>query len=515
MLRKINFKKITRIKLIFLILAVICIASYAITRINANRTFIFFDILVAVQNNLEDLTDQNDYFTPTTLSFLRGYHWLEKTKQIKIKLSNPKNGIFSIQSKNHFLNLINVDITSLLPRFYYTTANKIDSFDRFNLMMAEYSRNGLNMSYGEKGDKRSHFETSLDQLIPFRLGKSDYDFQPNEFFRPLRFSITNNCLASGLWEINATDRAGEIYHGWFNFPDNEYFNLVANANNINFEEAKSSLEWHENLVLAKLERLRHVKLIFKNENIKLVTGNIGYSTQNSRRKISNGFVRLITDTGLIIPEKREDIYNYLVIMPDFMPPGKYSKVKNKTFNFSFLGKPREAKISITVPKTDFRWNKKERVTEINNNEYIEIEIPFADGRCIVIGNLPLWLLVNREDFAINGFGVGILSATGVAERRQLLLNSELRPSFAYLTKEIDGEKYVINSHSIGLEQIFIRSHPFSDEPHWEIVISSFERIVDLAKYRVSIPKGLIDKQKIHSRRYTSPLYLSYKDDNLK
>ena len=114
---------------------------------------------------------------------------------------------------------------------------------------------------------------------------------------------------------------------------------------------------------------------------------------------------------------------------------------------------------------------------------------------------------------LHGFGVGILSASGFAERRRFLLDRGPQPSFAYLAARKDGQLVGLNSHGRGIEQIFVRSHP-DDDPHWTVTITSYERIVDLVKYRIDMPDEIVEMQRKASAGYIPPIYLSYRDDNV-
>ena len=46
-------------------------------------------------------------------------------------------------------------------------------------------------------------------------------------------------------------------------------------------------------------------------------------------------------------------------------------------------------------------------------------------------------------------------------------------------------------------------------------MTSYERIVDIVKYRVDIPDGLHEELTQRAMRYVSPLYRTYRDDNLR
>ena len=81
--------------------------------------------------------------------------------------------------------------------------------------------------------------------------------------------------------------------------------------------------------------------------------------------------------------------------------------------------------------------------------------------------------------------------------------------------EKGGELIALNSHDVGVEQIFIRAYPFAQRPHWEVTITSFERITDLVKYRIGIPNQLRQQLQENTLRYISPVYFTYRDDNLR
>ena len=163
--------------------------------------------MVQVVPNLEDLTENGYRYTPSTQSFLRGHHWLEGIDQAIFSID--QNKLAQIQfdvksSSDHYFKIKNVPLDQLVPRLHYKTKAQPDEFDYFNLMLAEYSRNGLSFPFGHEGDAITHFQTNLKADIPWKL-TGNYQFKPNPTFKPIRFSVVNNCLAPGLWEMNASD----------------------------------------------------------------------------------------------------------------------------------------------------------------------------------------------------------------------------------------------------------------------------------------------------------------------
>ena len=150
----------------------------------------------------------------------------------------------------------------------------------------------------------------------------------------------------------------------------------------------------------------------------------------------------------------------------------------------------------------------------SKSDYLELILQLSD-HALILGNLPMELMVPQEDFAIHGFGVGVLSSEGIAERRKYLVEEGPAPSFAYLCRQKAGELVGLNSHEFGIEQVFIRTHLHGATPRWEITITSYERMVDLVKYHVEIPESLREQVKTYALEYISPLYLTYRDDNLR
>lgn len=472
--------------------------------------------LVKVTPNLEDIAQNGYRYTPSTQSFLRGHHWLEEIDEAIFSVDN--NNLAHIQfdvksESDHYFNIKNVPLDQLVPRLHYSVGSSADEFDYFNLMLAEYSRNGLSFPFGHEGDAITHFQTNLKADIPWKL-TSDYDFKPNPTFKPIRFSVVNNCLNPGLWEMNATDKTGEVYHSWFSFPKEKYYNLVSKVNGLDQSKVEKALEWKDALVKIDLDRLRKNKKEIGTQSISVIDEPISYSSQGSRRKLSKGFVTCKSENDqYVAPMKLTDVLRSPVKMAKFEPPGKYSIESKMDFDFKDYERPINAIVREVEPLTQYDFNEKEFTRD--NFKYVEIEINLPENQKLIVGNLPLNLIVQQEDYSLHGFGVGILSASGFAERRKFLLDQGYHPSFAYLAKSTDNGLVALNSHNEGLEQIFIRSYPNAEQPHWDVTFTSYERITDIVKYRIPIPSQLVQEQIAQSDNYITPVYFSYRDDNIR
>jgi hypothetical protein len=465
---------------------------------------------VVLRPTLEHIDSEGDLYNPSTQSLLRTHSWLEEAKEAKIEVSRSHSGTISLASPlGEKLEVHNIPFDQLVPRLYYQPASPPDEFDAYNLMMAEFSRNGFSVPRGSEGDEISHYRSSATGKIPWKLA-GDFDFKPNREYAPQRFGIINNCLKAGLWELSASDKTGEIYHSWFDYPVDDYHLLVAEVNELPVEFVKNALIFKKGDARLDLGRLRDVTKEHGDVGISVENDNVSFSSQDSRRKLAKGYVWRENDGKRVRPAKLSDLYEEdEVFMSSFIEPGIYSTQKAEKFTFKPFSEPTKAVIREVRPKTSF-GGKQSPITE-----FIEIDIALRNGERLIVGNLPLELLVKQEDFVIHGLGVGVLGASDFAERRRLLFELGPSPSYAFLAGTRDGKLVGRNSHERGIEQLFIRSFPEGDNPHWEIYVTSYERIVDLFKYHVPMPKALVERQRQHTNKYIPPIYFSYQDDNVR
>ncbi len=473
---------------------------------------------IAIHPTQEHNSASGSLYTPFTQSLLRTHSWMDEVRQIHLNTDRSDNATILLKDKESdaYLKVTNLPLSYLVPRLHYQPANPPDDFDVLNLVLAEFSRNSISVPLGSPGDKMAHYQTNLQETVPWKL-KGDYDFVPNEYYRPLRVGVINNCLKAGLWEVNAMDRSGEVYHAWFTMPEDFYYDLVARVNGLKSEFIREALEWQENEVKIDLYRLREEITRLGLVGITLKDEEVGFSSQGSRRKIQRDYAMFENSGRLYPPRYLSDFHKYPVAMSSFIEPGIYSAKKEdrSKFDFSFLASPKSAEVKIVRPKTSYKkYDGTPSSKRTVDETYIEIIIDLGRDEKMIIGNLPLHLLVKQEDFVIHGFGVGILHAVGLAERRKYLIERGPHPSYAYLVEQKGSDLFGLNSHGRGIEQIFIRSHPDDATPHWEITITSYERIVDLIKYKVDMPKSLHNIQKKHSKKYIPPVYFSYRDDNI-
>ena len=488
---------------ILLVLVAIAGAFWFTNSLNIQR------VSVEVKPNLEEQRPEGGPYNPSTQSFLRGHHWLDSVTRCDISVDKDKKGtvrFISEKDPREFL-LRGMPMKQMVPVLYYDHGGKPDDFDALNLLLAEYSRNGMSVPIGEKGDEMAHFQTDFPEAMPWTL-KGNYDFDPNPYTRPLRVSLINNCLAPGLWELNAVDRGGEIYHSWFQMPDDLYYKLVAETNGLEEDFARDALKWRVEEVELQLDRLREEESESYACSAKLLDAPMGYSSQDSRRKLRMGFIKAGEEKKT--PERLADLYNQPVWLSSFVPPGKYTQKEPRRFDLSPFSKPEGAQVRWVKPLTRYRAD----APPNSDFSYLEMVISLGEFQ-LVVGNLPVELMTRQEDFVIPGFGVGVLQASAFAERRKLLLERGPSPSYAYLVRLSDGKRLAVNNHELGMEQVFVRTHAEDAEPYWELTVTSYERIADLFKYQISIPSQLQERVQAASNDYKSPIFLTYRDDNVR
>jgi hypothetical protein len=328
--------------------------------------------------------------------------------------------------------------------------------------------------------------------------------------------LTNNCLTPGLWEINAVDSVGEMYHAWFNLPEHPYLSLVRQLNRIELADADlaKSLAYAKELghVPLELDRLRTPGTSYGRFPLTLNADKpiASYSTQDSRRKVQRKFYRIERNGVEIQPTKLGelqpgDVFQFV----SFIAPGIYSKKTPHTVAFEPIWS--EVELREVTPKTRYAHAE----PHASALGALELTLRSGDGkRALVIGNVPIDLLVEQEDYDIPGFGVGVLRASEPIEKRYLFLKDGPAPVFAYSAFVRDGKLEMANNHEQGLEQIYLRPYRRGNDVILRITLVAYERIVDLLEVEVKLPEALAQKVLKASALYERPLWRSFSDSNL-
>ena len=410
----------------------------------------------------------------------------------------------------------NIDARFLIPLLPYAHRRQLSPFDRLNLMLAEYSRNGIELSLQ---DTNSEYGYAISKGL-FN-DEEEYRFEdgkviPNPGAKPKRMSIVNNCLFPGLWEVSAADSVGEMYHAWMTLPEHGYFELVRAVDGIDASdgELRDVLGYHKTIprVAIDFDRLRErVRTLgtfpLSSDGARPIAS---YSTQDSRRKVQRKFYK-VERAGNEIPAqtfsdlKAGDVFQFY----SFIPPGIYTKKNLHAVTYEPIWTT--ATLAEVKPRTRFGAP--------SPHPYrlgaLEVTLRSSDGkRAIVVGNLPIDLLVLQEDYDVPGFGVGVLRASEPIERRHLFLEQGPAPVYAY-SADIDGDTLnIANNHEQGLEQVYFRPYKRGSDVMLRITLVAYERIVDILEVEVKMPDELAKKIIDASANYRRPLWRSFSDTNL-
>ncbi|MCU1280252.1 MAG: hypothetical protein JWM53_3798 [bacterium] len=410
-----------------------------------------------------------------------------------------------------------IDARFVVPLLPYAHERALSPFDKLNLMLAEYSRNGVELSL-QDGNSEYGYATARalfndDEEYRFAAGK----VLPNPGARPKRMALVNNCLFPGLWELSASDSVGEMWHAWMTLPKHGYFELVRAVDGLDAgdDELADVLDYHKTIprVAVELPRLRSVVRELGTFPVAVDADKAlgSYSTQDSRRKVQRKFYRVERDGKEIAVSTFGDLragdrFQFF----SFVPPGIYTKKTLRAVPYEPIWTA--ATLREVTPRTRFGAAPSPHPYAAGA---LELVLKSGDGkRAIVVGNLPIDLLVFQEDYDVPGFGVGVLRASEPIEKRHLFLRDGPAPIYAYAA-DVDGDALVVaNNHELGLEQIYLRPYQRGGEVVLRVTLVAYERIVDILELDVKLPDELARKVVDASAHYQRPLWRSFSDSNL-
>lgn len=418
---------------------------------------------------------------------------------------------FVDQESGTSLDIKNIDIEFICPQLPYNDIQS-DKFDIANLILAEYSRNGIGIPIQKDNDMFAQVSYSSELFNDkgeyiFQDGK----YQPNPGVLPKRLSVINNCLRPGLWEFSASDAVGEMYHSWFEVDQDFYYDIVSNQTGISKDLIPG--DFNDPVLFDKVElqldRLRSIGAKVGEYPIQYNDEKVlgGYSSQDSRRKVQRKFFDIERDEAVIKVNSQADLQDGdKFSMFSFQEPGIYDP-KNK-MKLEFKKTWNRAEVFKTTPKTTY-----DPKQEFLPSDYLEIRIFGKNEKeAIVLGNIPSALLSFKNDFVIPAFGVGVFLASEPIERRLLRTTVGPHPSFAYLASIEDDKMYMVNNHLFGYEQIFLRPIQKGEDVYLRITLVSYERITDLIEFEIKV-NNLKEEIVRNDTNYSPPIYETYQDDN--
>jgi hypothetical protein len=375
------------------------------------------------------------------------------------------------------------------------TADKgvtLPSYDTLELVAVGGGRYDVRLSPGDNAPRLSRADLGL--LAPrvprlargnealTRLALIQREFNRNEVHNPLPdgkdFSIANNCLERGLWEVKlARPDAGKtvtLFHAWFTFPREEYAALFREANGGLDEEKFDALFAKYPGVggfVLPLEDLRSVK---SERELSSVEGHAADALD--RLTEQKGKTKLIRTASISTYGDVVRASSQPITLAKFNPPGLYDQTESMTFDLSWLGRP---------PKIVWRQVSSPRAP----GAFPEIELVFDNGLRILAADAKLADLPARKEppaveaevlKLVCGVGTPVIHAR--AEERAAEL-SEDRSRYLLI---LDAKGTHVDNHLTGVDGLYVWRE--AGEPgKLHLWLVSYERIALVAHYSAPWP----------------------------
>lgn len=317
-----------------------------------------------------------------------------------------------------------------------------------------------------------------------RLALIQREFNRNEVHNALAdgtdFSIANNCLQRGLWEVKLAKvdgpRTSTVFHAWFRFPKEEYARLFAAANP-GLEEPKwdSLFANYPGLggFVLPLAELRSVR----SERPPAALDAHGTDALD-RLPEQKGKLKWIRTAGL---ESYGDVAkpaNQPVTLAKFNVPGLYDPKESMTFDLAWLSHPK-----------GLVW--REVRSPRAPQAFPEMELTFENGTRILAADARLAGLSARTTVPsgegdvlklVCGIGTPVIHATAQERAAEM---ADDRPRYLML---LDAKNNHLDNHLTGVDGMYVwREAGAGKADTLHIWLVSYERIALVAHYSTSWP----------------------------
>ena len=262
----------------------------------------------------------------------------------------------------------------------------------------------------------------------------------------LDFSIANNCLRQGLWEVKlAAKRDGKtvpLYHGWFDFPAPEYARLFEEVNGVPYGPSQPLLAQYPQLagLPVPLEKLRKVE-----SETTLPALDLHPRDAVQRLPEQTGKMKLLLTPAIATYGDFAAAANQPVTTAKFSEPGYYNPADPMKFDLSWLAHPVSGMAR--------------RVSSLSGGDpFVEIEIAFANGNRILFADRRIASLPARNDppsaesdvlKIVSGIGTPAIHATASERAAELV---EDRPRYLFL---LDAKGALLDNHFGGMDGIYL------------------------------------------------------------
>ncbi len=306
-----------------------------------------------------------------------------------------------------------------------------------------------------------------------RLALIQREFNRNEVHNPLPdgtdFSIANNCLERGLWEVKLARSEGgktvTLFHAWLTFPKEEYARLFREANAgldyVPYDRLFANYPGVGRFVLP-LDALRKVKSEVELSGLDTHAAEAPERLTEQRNKVK---LLKTPDVGTYGDFARAE--KQPITLAKFNTPGIYDQNDAMRFDLTWLGRPEK-----------IFWREVESPRAAGT--FPEVEIRFANGYRILAADAELSRLpARREAPAVEadvlklvcGIGTPIIHATAAERSAEM---TEDRPRYLML---LDAKANHVDNHLTGVDGLYAWRDA---EGRLHLWLVSYERIALVA-----------------------------------
>ena len=371
------------------------------------------------------------------------------------------------------------------------TGESWPTFERLDLTPAGHGHYSLRLAPGENAPAVSDFDLAL--LVPrvpkLVRGNSDLtrialiqrEFNRNETHNDLKggldFSIANNCLKQGLWEVKlyrkADGKSTMIFHAWLTFPRDEYAKLFEELNGLKYADNEQLFANYPNIggLPVPLSELRKVEKEAASPAVELHSKDALARLTEQQSKVKLLLTPGVASFGDFASNEKQPITT-----ARFSEPGFYNPSEPVKFNLGWLASPN---------KLVWRNVKSPRAAE----DFAEVEILFENGYRIILADsllpkLPAQAEAPAKEAEVLKFicGIGTPNIQADAKERAAEL-SEDRPRYLLL---LDESGRLVDNHLAGMDGMYVWRDAGSPSAYHFWVVG-YERIALVAHFSAPGP----------------------------
>jgi hypothetical protein len=290
----------------------------------------------------------------------------------------------------------------------------------------------------------------------------------------LDFSIANNCLRQGLWEVKlAETRAGKtvtLYHGWFDFPKTPYGTLFQEVNRIPYAEWDPLFSNYPKLsgMPVPLTALRRVSAETPIARVDLHAGDPLQRLPEQTGKVKFLLTPVAAYGEFAAPGKQP------IVTAKFSEPGFYNPDDPMKFDLGWISHPKRTVV-------------RKVVSPAGGAPFSEIEIDYENGNRILFADSRIDSLAPRSSAPeaendvlkiVSGIGTPVIHAKAAERAAEL---AEDRPRYLFL---LDASGALADNHFGGVDGIYL----WKDTPsRLQVWIVGYERIAFVSHATIDLP----------------------------